>query len=662
MPGHVYWLDTNNVYLGCNDIQARDANLPSRKDIIGKTNKDLPWHEQADELNAINSEVINTGIAQTKTEYTYVGGKKNIYLSQKVPLYDKNNKIIGLAGISVDITELKRVESELILAKDLAETANKAKQQFLKDMRHDIRTPLSGIVGFSEVIKYISNESKVKECADNLIASSHALLHLLDEVLEAIRVSSGEIPMLKKKFNLKDTFEAIIALYSPKAQEKGLKFTLNYDSNLPRFVIGDKVRLHRIVLELVANALNFTDRGHVTIEISLPKRQERNLVLKLVVKDSGMGIPRNKQDEIYLQFKRLTPSYEGIYKGAGLGLFVVKQFIDELEGEIHVASAPKQGSCFTCLIPLKESLLDDGSDVEKIDDVIENAYMKPAAYLSSMESSLEINEESKASELIQILLVEDNITAQKAGSAQLSLLDAQVTVASSGQQALILFSQYSYDLIFMDIGLGDGIDGYEVTSLIRSQEKGKEVPIIALTAHEGDDNKQRCIETGMNAVLNKPLTITTASNTLQAFIPARRPPIISKPIHRDLPETNEELFQLDHYNLFDLEDALQHCHDQKTLIDLLTTWLNEELPKDVEEIKEAFAHKEYGLVEKTAHRMKGGAVYIGTIRMKYACQYLERYWKSGERELFPALYKQAIEVIEETAEHLKEWLDKNICE
>ena len=259
---------------------------------------------------------------------------------------------------------LKKIEEELYQAKIIAEAGNQAKTEFLENMRHDIRTPLSGIMGFAEFLKSESHEPHIKDYADNLIASSRALNSLMNEVLEAVRVSSGEIPMLKRKFNITDTFEHIAALYSAKAHEKQLKLSLTMDNTLLHFVIGDKIRLHRIALELVGNAINFTDQGHVTIDVALAKKEDRNLVIKMMVTDSGIGIPKDKQQEIYLQFKRLTPSYQGIYKGAGLGLSIVKQFIEELHGEIYVKSEPTKGACFTCLIPLQAPLLDDVSGID----------------------------------------------------------------------------------------------------------------------------------------------------------------------------------------------------------------------------------------------------------------------------------------------------------
>ena len=530
-----------------------------------------------------------------------------------------------------------------------ADAANKAKAEFLSNMRHDIRTPLSGIMGFSELLKTETSEPRIKEYADNLVASSSALLSLLDEILETVRVSTGDVPAQKKKFDLHQLFQHIEALYKARALEKQLKLSLIWDKTLPNFVIGDKIRIHRIILELVANALKFTNKGFVSIRVELAKKQGRNFIMKLIVHDSGIGISQENQQDIYLQFKRLTPSYQGIYKGPGLGLYVVKQFIDDLAGEIYVASELHKGTSFTCLIPLQEPLLNDEQGVDK-EQIAIPTYLEPTAAMS---------QNSKT----RVLIVEDNRIAQSVARALLTNLSCQVDIAANSYEALEYYERTVYDLIFMDIGLGEDIDGYEITQKIRSKEDDDHhTPIVALTAHALDESRQRGIESGIDAVLTKPLTRAQAINILKTFVPARiayASPPASK-IQADLPAHSEELFQLEQFPLLDYKLGLKNCGTSCMLVELLTLMITQELPADFEQMKNAFAKKNYDVVERIAHKIKGGAVYVGTTRMKYACQYLERYWKTGAREHFDNLYHQAIKIIDETVVHLADWLKKTM--
>uniref|UniRef100_UPI001055C78F response regulator n=1 Tax=Legionella nautarum TaxID=45070 RepID=UPI001055C78F len=617
-------------------------------EVIGKTDQEL-WGEQATSLIANDTEVMTQGNAIIVAEsLKTASGQLMHFTGVKMPLRDENNQIIGIIGNSLDITELKEAQTELKKSMELVKAANLAKTEFLENMRHDIRTPLSGIVGFSEILKLESQEPRIKEYADNLAASSHALLDLMDEVLEAVRVSSGEIPKLKKKFDLNLMLNQVINLHKAKASEKKLQLNFIYDNNLARYVIGDKIRLHRIILELIGNALNFTHSGHVTLTAELAKQKKRQLIIKFQVSDSGIGIDKDKQQDIYLQFKRLTPSYKGLYKGAGLGLYIIKQFIDELDGEIYVKSALGCGTTFTCIIPLKAPLLDDNSGIEEVMPEEEQRFLNPVRTLAA-----------NPNQPNSVLVVEDSEIAQKVALTILTSMDCVVDLASSGQEALQHIKTKRYDLIFMDIGLGEGADGYEVTKQIRNQEKDKDhTPIVALTAHAAEENKQHCIESGMDAVLSKPITKAHAANIIDHFV--RHPETLEREkieqAKLDLPDNEEELFTLEQFPLLEVEQTLKNLGDKSILIELLNDLVTASIPEDFTRMKAAFAAKDYEQVEKLAHKMKGGAVYVGTLRMKYACQYLERYWKSGQRELFEKLYKQAVSAIEETMSYVKNWL------
>ncbi|MBA2711689.1 MAG: PAS domain-containing protein [Tatlockia sp.] len=652
LPGHVYWKNTDSVYQGCNLAQAHSAGFSNPEQMIGKTDKEMPWRHDADILRESDLAVMRSKKTITREEASQLANSDHvsIFLSKKSPLLNSTGDVIGVLGISFDITDRKEMEKNLNQAKEAAEVANQAKTEFLSNMRHDIRTPLSGIVGFSEILKAESKEPRIKEYADNLVASSHALLHLMDEVLEAVRVSSGEIPLLKRKFDLINTLEEVINLYQARAKEKRLELSLNLKPNLPRYVIGDKIRVHRVLMELVSNALNFTDKGHVKIHAELAKKKKRDLIIRMIVSDSGLGIPNDKQQEIYLQFKRLTPSYQGIYKGAGLGLYVVKQFIDELEGEIYVESLPRKGTAFTCLIPLLEPLLDDDTGIDKkLDLKIDTPSLNPASLLN-LKNSNELSGNKK-----NILIVEDNSIAQKVAQSILKNLSCQVDVAANGMDALRLYKNNNYDLIFLDIGLGEGIDGYDVAHHIRKfPDKKNQVPIIALTAHGGDENKQRCIEAGMDAVLTKPLTHAQAQDMLKTFSNGKIQ--IAQKAYRNLPDKNEEMFNLEQFVIFDSEQALKNTGNLETLIELLTLLL-QDLPTDLSLMKKAFQEKNFETIEKIAHKIKGGAVYVNTTRMKFACQYLERYWKTGEREFLEKLYLQAEKAIEETYILVERWVE-----
>lgn len=268
----------------------------------------------------------------------------------------------------------------------------------------------------------------------------------------------------------------------------------------------------------MANALKFTNKGEVKITARLMKKEGRQVIIKLSVSDTGIGIPLSQQNEVYTRFKRLTPSYQGIYPGTGLGLAVVKDFIDDLDGEIHLDSQLKKGSTFTCLIPLQESLsVKEDTDGEKVE---ETSSINLNARLSAKKrGKIAVEQETILRTGSRILVVEDNPVAIKVAQGILSDLNCQVDQVEDGKTAVSAIEKNLYDLILMDIGLPDG-DGCEVTRRIRLKQwqRNPSVPIVGLTAHISDEKKRQCLQNGMNAIYAKPLTTTKASEILNAFL------------------------------------------------------------------------------------------------------------------------------------------------
>ena len=524
MPGNVYWMDTECRYLGCNDNVAKTLGLKLRSNIVGKTYADFAELlqlscEQVESFRQADFEVLSAGIPKLNVEelpFENAQGSKVYFLTSRVPIRDQQGQVVGVVGISIDITERKKMEQQLLETTERAVASDKAKTAFLENMRHDIRTPLVGITGTANIMKSQAHDpKKIVDYANHLIASSEALLAFLNEILESIRATSGNLPLFKKKFDLKEKLQAIVELNRAKAVQKQLDFLFEYDRAIPRYVLGDPLRIQRIVLELVTNALNFTSQGSVKIAVTVAQKKGRNLTLKISVQDTGIGIPLDQQEAVYTRFKRLNPSCEGIYtSGPGLGLGIVKQFMDDLDGELHLVSAAHEGATFTCLIPIKEPLLDDASGVKadvQIDEPSLPAPVTPIKPLTTKTTGTTkaINPQAR------ILVVEDHALAARIVENMLIELNCQVDIAVNGADALQQAMNQSYDLIFMDIGLPD-IDGYAVTQRIRlyEQDKNTRALIIALTAHVDAENQQQCLEAGMDSMVSKPLTKKGAEDIL----------------------------------------------------------------------------------------------------------------------------------------------------
>ncbi len=553
-------------------------------------------------------------------------------IDQGFPIYDETGNCCGVTGVAVDVTQDKLAEDTLRKAKQAAESADKAKTEFLENMRHDLRTPLAGIAGFAAILGEEADNPKIKEYASNLIASSNALLDFLNEILETIRVTSGEIPLLKKKFDLKQKLIDIINLNQARAKQKHLDLTMKYDDSIPHYFVGDPKRIQRIILELVTNALNFTEQGQIKVFIKLAKKTNHETILKFVVQDTGIGIPQDQQQEVFTRFKRLTPSYQGIYKGAGLGLAVVKQFIDDLRGEIYIESELGKGSTFTCIIPLQEALLDEPFGTESVPV---KQLPEPSLYLS------------------QILLIEDQPIAAKMAEHILVTLNCQVDHAVDGKTALEFSNQKRYDLIFMDIGLPD-MSGYEVTQRIRSNEANKNtpVPIIALTAHVDSENKQHCVEVGMNAVLSKPLTKEVANDILNAFIPTRTSLEVKLPKKQVIATAKAatDLFVISG-PVIDVKAGIALSNGSEDLYREMLRMLIDSLPQDLEIITIAYQKQQWETVRSTVHKVKSGAIYCATPRLADASAKLDNYIRTGATALIPKLYQQFLQEVKALQEN-----------
>ncbi|MFA6409801.1 MAG: PAS domain-containing protein, partial [Gammaproteobacteria bacterium] len=354
MPGNIYWTDKKGVYLGCNDNQLHTLGLRSRSEFIGKTYIDRLQDGSAREVRLINQAIIKTGVSVTREEPgTDNCGNKAIYLTNKVPLRNEKGEVVGLVGISIDITERKQLEEKLAAALKDAEAGNAAKDAFLENMRYDVRTPLEGMIDYAERLNEdAGDEDKVHEYADNILFSTHTLLDFLTTIIDAVKITSGELPIVKKKFDLNAELSSIMQLNFPRAEEKKLKFLYKYDRRLSQYMIGDPTRLQRILLELLSNALKYTNKGHIKVDVELAKQKGKDVIVRLKVEDTGIGIPQEEQQEVFLRFKKLATALGGINKGAGLGLSIVKQFVDDLQGEVSLNSEPGKGSTFICVIPM----------------------------------------------------------------------------------------------------------------------------------------------------------------------------------------------------------------------------------------------------------------------------------------------------------------------
>lgn len=357
LPGNIFWKDKSHRFLGCNEHLAKLVKLNSPQEIIGKKNIDLPsmTKEMAELAEANDYLVIEAGKEMVFEEQGFdANGKPATYLSRKIPLFEEG-KVVGTLGIGLDITERKVFEQALRNAKHEAEIANKVKTDFLMNMSHDLRTPLSGVMGFLDVLISQEDDDEKKEMLGYAYQSSKRLLRIIEEIIDVVKQETEKIVECKP-VNLSKIISGNCELLKPEVLRKGLNLTVKIDPELPEIIYSDKKRLDKLVLNLVTNAVKFTDKGFVNVSVNVTNKLEDKVEFEICVQDSGCGIEKESVEKIFDRFTRTENAARRTISGSGLGLWFVKNIIKDMGGHVFVESVIGKGSKFTCQISVKTSI------------------------------------------------------------------------------------------------------------------------------------------------------------------------------------------------------------------------------------------------------------------------------------------------------------------
>lgn len=501
---------------------------------------------------------------------------------------DAEGNTIGAVVVARDITEQKKAEKELIEAKIFAEQASsfaeeakivaeaatdkaneavKSKQQFLSNMSHEIRTPMNAIIGFTKVVLKTELTAKQKEYLTAIKMSGDALIVLINDILDLAKVDAGKMTFEKTAFKLKLSIKAMLHLFETKIQEKNLKLLTHYDANIPEVLVGDPVRLHQIILNLVSNAVKFTNTGKITVSARLVSETDDDVAIQFSVADTGIGIKETKTEKIFENFQQATSGTSRLFGGTGLGLAIVKQLVEAQNGTITVDSTIGVGSTFSFILYF------DKTNAE--------AVLEPEI--------LDIDPEIKDT---KILVVEDMELNQLLMKTLLDDFGFECEIAANGKIAIEKLKENKYDIILMDLQMPE-MNGFEATEYIR-QTMQLSLPIIALTADVTTVDVAKCKAVGMNDYISKPVDERLLYSKLISFI---KKPVAIIENHIIGNKATQSIRYVDLSYLTQLTKS-----NPKLMTEMIEVYLRQ-TPPLLLSMKQSFKDKDWKLLKASAHKI-----------------------------------------------------------
>jgi PAS domain S-box-containing protein len=585
-------------------------------ELMGNTAVSLLLDKETTKIIQEKSDLRKYGIADAyEIELNDKNGVKKWWLISGAPRFNDKKELIGSIGIHLDITQQKKLEKELIAARERAENLAHTKEIFLANMSHEIRTPMNAIIGMTDQLLKTSLNQNQKFFLEIINSASENLLVIINDILDLSKIEAGKLSFEKIGFNLKTVAERAIQVLMHKAEEKGLSLiNSRFDDEIAPILIGDPFRLNQILLNLIGNAIKFTDYGTVDLSFALLNNDKNEQLVEIKITDTGIGMEPAFVEHIFDKFSQENESTSRNYGGTGLGMSITKELVDLMGGEISAQSQKHKGTTFTINICFKKGTK---ADLPKKN---ENKF-KPN-FLSGK----------------NILITDDNELNRLIASIILKNYGAQTFEATNGKVALEIIQSEKIDVALMDIQM-PGLNGYDATKAIRAN--GIMIPVIALTAEAIHGERQKCLNAGMNDYITKPFKENLFLN------------IINNWINMDEKEVALQL-QKAEQKLFDPAALIEMSRGNTEFVKKMINLFCDQSPKMVAEMLEAYQNKNYESIVSLAHKIKASVDNLQIKTLSPIIRDIERIGKEDpENAILAILLDDTSNIIEKVIKQMK---------
>jgi len=549
----------------------------------------LDYFTEPQKARNVYEEVFAKGsVADFPLTLRHKNGKLTDVLFNGSIYKDEKENVAGIVIVARDVTEQKRVAKELteaiifsematIIAEEakekaekdrlIAQDAVKAKQQFLSNMSHEIRTPMNAVIGFTKVLLKTDLTPKQIEYLRAIKLSGDSLILLINDILDLAKVDAGEMVFEQTPFKIALSISAMLHLFETKIQEKNLKMTTTYDERIPDVLLGDPLRLHQIILNLVSNAVKFTSKGEITFNTKLQKEDEHEVIVEFLITDTGIGIADSKIETIFENFKQASSETSRLYGGTGLGLAIVKKLVELQRGSIQVISKINEGTTFRFILPFQKTK-------------------------ANPEVEMELEEYDKVISNVNVLVVEDIKLNQLLMRTLLDDFGFDCDIAANGRIAIDKMQTKAYDLVLMDLQMPE-MNGFETTAYIRNI-MNSDIPIIALTADVTTVDLAKCKAVGMNDYITKPIDERLLYSKMLVFI--KKADEVSE---SDVKLLNDSV----NIKCTNLQNLNTRTKSNQVLMKEMISLYLEQTPILISTMKQSLIERDWKVLQATVHKM-----------------------------------------------------------